>query len=99
MALQSPNGKYLKIVSTRFDEDYVSDISYKIYMSKAHRDAPDAPEWEDFPIKMGGVNSGLLQIQLQKKADANLSLVDNIKKAGYLAIKADTFEISTWLDV
>jgi hypothetical protein len=99
MALQSETGKYLKIDNVRFDENYVADIGYSIYISKEHRDNRNSPEWEDFPIKQGGINSGLLQTELLKKADASLSLVDNLKKAGYIAIKGDTFEISSWSDV
>lgn len=95
MALLGKNGEYLKIESIVIDSNYVCTINYKIYANEEHRRNGDS---EFLNSKIGGVNSGLLQTKLSELADANLSIIDNLKKAGYEAIKGDTFEISSWTD-
>ena len=95
MALTGTNGEYLRIESITIDADYICSVNYKIYASQAHRNSGDT----DFlHSKMGNVNSGALQTKLALNANSSMSIIDNLKTQSYEAIKADTFEISTWTD-
>ena len=96
MALKNPTtNEYLRIERVTFDGEYCSNVDYKIYANEAHRESGDT----DFlHSKSGSVNSGALQAEFAKKANPELSIIDNIKTAAYNAIKADTFEISNWAD-
>lgn len=97
MALQNTEtGEYLKIDSLQIADNSKHSISYSKYANIEHRESGDT----DFLHKQtGSVNSGHLQTELAKKSNADLSILDNFKTAGYNAIKADTFEFSNWSDV
>ena len=95
MALQGPNNEYLRIESINIDTDYVCTVSYKIYANLEHRQNGDT---QFLHSRFGSVNSGILQTMLNSVADNSLTIINNIKKASYEAIKQDNFEISTWID-
>lgn len=96
MALQNTTtGEYLKIDSLQISDGNAHSISYSKYASLEHRTNGDT----DFLHKQtGSVNSGALQVELGKPADQTKTILDNFKTAGYAAIKADTFDFSTWSD-
>lgn len=94
MALQNTaTGEYLKITSIQLGE--WSSINYHIYANLEHRENGDT---EFLHKQTGSVNSGALQTELNKNAASTKSIMDNFKTAGYPAIKADTFDFSTWSD-
>lgn len=98
MALINPNtNEYLRIKSINIDTDYVCSVYYTIYASKEQRLNP-----QDYPMLLIRdnlhLNSGALQVALSNKADASLSMIDNLKKAAYIAIHNDNFEFSGWED-
>lgn len=96
MALTDPiTGEYLRIDSIRFDRDYICTLDYKIYANIEHRKEANASYRK---ARFGSVNSGKLQQFLNALPNPALSIIDNVLKAGYEAIKADTFEFSTWQD-
>jgi len=96
MALQNTStGEYLKIDSLQISDGSTHSISYSKYASLEHRESGDT---EFLHKQTGSVNSGALQTELGKPADTTKSILDNFKTAGYAAIKADTFEFSTWSD-
>lgn len=95
MALISENGEYLRIESIIIDSNYVCNVNYKIYANIQHRQTGDT---EFLHSKFGNVNSGALQIKLNENADNTLSIINNLKKASYEAIKQDNFEFSNWSD-
>lgn len=96
MALQNPTtGEYLRIDSINLN-DSTNSISYSKYASLEHRTTGDT----DFLHKQNGtVNSGALQTELEKNAASTKSITDNLKTAGYKAIKLDSFEFSDWESV
>lgn len=95
MALQNPTtGEYLKITSIQLGE--WSSINYDIYANLEHRGNGDT---EFLHKKIGTVNSGALQTELEKNAASTKSITDNLKTAGYKAIKLDSFEFSDWESV
>lgn len=96
MALTNPaTGEYLRIEGLALSENSVSQINYSIYANAAHRQSGDT---EFLKRKSGFADSGHVADNFASIADSTLSIENNIKTAGYLAIKADNFEFSAWED-
>jgi len=95
MALTANDGRYLRIDRCFLNSEFISDIHYKIYVNKAHRENGDT---EFMRAIDGHLNNGALQDELNSIADNSKSIIDNFKTAGYAAIKADNLEFSNWVD-
>ena len=102
MALINPipndgNKEYLRIKSVHTDFDYIFSMDYAIYLSKEQRNNPEAFPYSIIRDNLH-LNSGALQTEMNKKADPNLTIWENVKRAGYIAIHNDNFEFSGWED-
>jgi len=98
MALINPNtNEYLRIKSITVDSDYVCSVNYAIYASKEQRLNPESYPYLLIRDNLH-LNSGALQVEITKLADSKTSIMDNFKKAAYIAIHNDNFEFSGWDD-
>ena len=90
MALINPtdNG-YLRITSISVDSNFICTANYEIYVNKEHR--LNTENYPYYIVQNGHLNSGALQLELDKLADNKISIIDNFKKAAYIAIHNDNF--------
>ena len=98
MALKNPNtNEYLKITNFHFDEQsQFWNIGYLIFADKEQRD-----RWENGLSNYERTESGLYngayaQIEMNKNADNAITILNNVKRGGYEALKNDMFE--NWID-
>ena len=94
--INSADNRYLRIVSINVDSNFICTANYEIYVNKEHR--LNVQNYPYYVVQNGHLNSGALQTELAKNADNSLSILDNFKKAAYIAIHNDNFEFSTWED-
>jgi len=97
MALINPiDNRYLRIVSISVDSNFICTANYEIYTSREHR--LNVQDYPYYIVQSGHLNSGALQTELAKVANKDISIIDNFKKAAYVAIHNDNFEFSNWTD-
>lgn len=94
--INSEIGQYAKVSRITIDLNFICTADLEIYVNKEHRLNPS--NFQQYMILLSHINNGALQTELTKKADSNLSILDNFKKATYVAVKADSFDLSTWTD-
>jgi len=94
MALKNElTGEYLKVINVRLEP---MDADYIIFKDQEQRLRFESGLNPYETIRGSSYNGGLLDIELNKQADANLSIINNMKKATYSALKQDMF--SNWID-
>ena len=98
MALKNPTtGEYLKITNFHYDEQYKNwNVGYLIFANIEQRTRWETGLSEYERTGNGLYNGALLQTAYNKIADSSLTILNNIKKEGYEALKEDMF--SAWED-
>ena len=99
MALKNPNtNEYLKITDFHYSEQTKNwQIDYLIFANLEQRERWDEGLSQYERTNSGIYNGAYLQIELSKNANNSITILNNIKQGGYIALKNDMF--NEWIDV